>query len=444
MNPASDSQSIIHQSERFIAGGVVSLNRKASPPLVFTRGEQSLIFDAEGRSYIDYHAAFGPHLLGHHHPEITQAIHAALDCGWSLMGSGATLWEAQLSEILCEAVPSLERVQLLNTGSEASYLAIRLARAFTGREDIVTTLGGYNGWHDEVGRAVMPPLAEIGPRVTRGEYPLIPISAGIPESTQRRIHTVNFNDLESVEQIFRTHEIACLITEPVLQNIGVVLPEPGYLEGLRALCDRYGVVLIMDEVKTGFRSGVGGYQALCGVKPDLSLFGKAVASGYPLGVLGGREEIMNLVAHPDPQKRVLVAGTYNGHPVNVAAAIATVRLLQRDGGAVYQTLEALSVRLQDGLEAAFREEERPAVVVRNASALGFYFMDHAPKDWHDILENHDFEWDRKLRLGLIAEGSYVFPVACKQLSISAVHTAEQIDQTIASVRRVLAGLVSAR
>ena len=431
-----DTQAIIRQSERHIAGGVVSLNRKAVPSIVFQKAEGSLLYDTEGRTYIDYHAAFAPHLLGHHHPEITRAVHAAIDCGWSLMGSGTTPWEAALAELLCEAVPSLERVQILNTGSEASSLAIRLARAYTGREDVVVTLGGYNGWHDDVGRAVMPTLEQIGPRVKGGEYPLLPISAGIPASTQRRIHTVNFNDLESVEAVFKKHPVACLITEPVLQNIGVVLPEPGYLEGLRALCDQYGVVFIMDEVKTGFRSALGGYQSISGVKPDLSLFGKAVANGYPLGVLGGRADIMELFAHPDPQKRVLVAGTYNGHPVNVAAAIATLNLLK--DGSVYQKLEELSVRLQQGIEAAFAKAGRTATVTRNASALCYYFMDHAPLDWHDILTHHDFALDAKLRATLIEEGIYVFPVACKQLSVSAAHTGAQIDETIAAFERALA------
>ncbi len=433
----SDSQSIITQSERFIAGGVVSLNRKTSPHLVFVRAEGSRLVDADGRTYVDYHAAFAPHLLGHHHPEVTEAVHAAIDCGWSLMGSGATPWEGRLAEMLCRSVPSLERVQILNTGSEASNLAIRLSRAHTGREDIVTTLGGYNGWHDEVGRAVMPPLSEIGPRISPGEYPFLPISAGIPASTQRRIHTVNFNDLESVEYVFRNHSIACLITEPVLQNIGVVLPKPGYLEGLRALCDRYGVVLIFDEVKTGFRSALGGYQSVAGVSPDLSLFGKAVANGYPLGVLGGRAEIMDLFGDPDPKKRVLVAGTYNGHPVNVAAAIATLEILSRDGGAIYTRIEAKSARLHNGLEQLFRNAGRVATIGRNASALCPYFMDHAPSDWHDALTHHDFEFDRRFRLGLIEEGIYCFPLPCKQLSVSAVHTDAEIESTLEVAQKVL-------
>ena len=435
-----NSASIISQSERHIAGGVVSLNRKAAPHLVFTRAEGSRLFDADGRSYIDYHAAFAPHLLGHNHPEVTAAVRAALDKGWSLMGSGTTPWEAELSELLCEAVPSLERVQILNTGSEASNLAIRLARAWTDREDVVVTLGGYNGWHDEVGRAVMPSLEQIGPRRTGGEYPLIPISAGIPASTRRRIHTVNFNDLESVENVFRSHPIACLITEPALQNVGVVLPQPGYLEGLRRLCDQYGVVFILDEVKTGFRSALGGYQSLVGVKPDLSIFGKAVANGYPLGVLGGRKDIMDLFADPDPQKRVLVAGTYNGHPVNAAAAIATLQILARDGGAVYRQIEERTATLVAGLEAAFRTAGLTTTIVRNASAHCVYFMDHAPGDWHDILLHHDFERDRHYRAELIAEGIYHFPLPAKQGSVSAAHSEDDIAETLAAAEKVIARL----
>lgn len=434
------TESIIARSERHIAGGVVSLNRKAAPHLVFTRAEGSRIYDAEGRSYIDYHAAFAPHLLGHHHPEVTEAVRAALDKGWSLMGSGTTPWEAELAELLCAAVPSLERVQILNTGSEASNLAIRLARAWTGREDVVVTLGGYNGWHDEVGRAVMPALSEIGPRISPGEYPMLPISAGIPPSTRRRIHTVNFNDLASVEHVFQTHEIACLITEPALQNVGIVLPQPGYLEGLQALCARYGVVFILDEVKTGFRSALGGFQSLAGLRPDLSIFGKAVANGYPLGVLGGRADIMNLFADPDPARRVLVAGTYNGHPVNAAAAIATLRILGRHGGAIYADIAARAAQLQSGLEEIFAGAGISTTIVRNASAFCAYFMGHAPVDWHDILEHHDFAFDRRYRAALIAEGIYHFPLAAKQGSVSAAHTEQDIQETLAATRRALAAI----
>lgn len=439
VNPLS-ADSIGKLSARHIAGGVVSLNRKALPSIVFARAQGSHLWDADGREYIDYHAAFAPHLLGHNHPEINAAVRQAMEDGWSLMGSGTTAWEATLAQMLCAAVPTLDLVQILNTGSEATANAIRLARAYTERDDVVVTLGGYNGWHDEVGRAVMPSLADVGPRRVRDEYPFIPISAGIPVSTQRRIHVVNFNDLESVEEMFRQHQIACLITEPVLQNVGVVLPRPGYLEGLRSLCDLHGVVLIFDEVKTGFRSALGGYQSIAGVTPDLTVFGKAVANGWPLAVLGGKREIMNRFDAPEPNRRVLIAGTYNGHPANAAAAIATLKILGRDGGSIYGNIETQAMSLQSGLQAIFAERGRPAVVVRNASAFCAYFMDHAPYDLHDMLEHHDFNFDRRFRAKLIEQGIYHFPLPCKQGSVSAAHTKADIDRTLEVAQAVVASL----
>jgi glutamate-1-semialdehyde 2,1-aminomutase len=337
-------------------------------------------------------------------------------------------------------VPTLELVQILNTGSEATANAIRLARAFTGRDDVLVTLGGYNGWHDEVGRAVMPPLADLGPRVSPGEYPFLPISAGIPVSTQRRIHVVNFNDLDSVEHVFRLHPVACLITEPVLQNIGVVLPRPGYLQGLRELCDRYGVVLIFDEVKTGFRSALAGYQSIAKVTPDVTVFGKAVANGWPLAVLGGKAEIMRLFDASEPRRRVLIAGTYNGHPANTAAAIATLQILRRDDGAVYRQIESRSARLQRGLEEIFAAKGLTSTVVRNASASCAYFMDHAPRDWHDVAAHHNFDLDRRYRAALIARGIYHFPLPCKQGSVSAAHTEQDIDRTLEATQAVVNSL----
>ncbi|HXX95110.1 MAG TPA: aminotransferase class III-fold pyridoxal phosphate-dependent enzyme, partial [Planctomycetota bacterium] len=320
----NQSEQIARRSAESIAGGVVSLNRKVDPPIAFVRARGSRLWDADGKEYIDYHAAFAPHILGHNDPEVNAAVRKAMEDGWSLMGSGPTPWEMTLAELLRDSVPSLESVQLANTGSEATAHAIRLARAWTGHDDIIVTLGGYNGWHNDVARTVMPPLSEIGLRVSPGEYRFLPLSAGIPRDVQRRVHVVNFNDAESVEYVMHRHPVACVLTEPVLQNIGVVPPRTGYLQALRTLCDRHGALLVFDEVKTGFRSALGGYQSIAGVRPDLSVFGKAVANGYPLGVIGGRADILRLFDAKDPHRRVLISGTYNGHPMNVAAAIATV------------------------------------------------------------------------------------------------------------------------
>jgi glutamate-1-semialdehyde 2,1-aminomutase len=284
----------------------------------------------------------------------------------------------------------------------------------------------------------MPAPAEIGPRVSPGEYRFLPMSAGIPKGVTERIHVVNFNDPDSVEDVMRRHPVACVLTEPVLQNIGVIPPRPGYLEQLRRLCDKHGAVLVFDEVKTGFRSALGGYQSISGVTPDLSVFGKAVANGYPLGVIGGRADIMGLFDAKEAARRVLIAGTYNGHPMTVAAAIATLEQLSRNGGEVYRSLERLGARLQAGLERLYREKGLRAVVSRIGSAFCTYFCDSVPVDWHDLAARHDFDLDRRCRRALIDRGVYHFPLPAKQGSISAAHSEDDIDRTLELTRDALA------
>ena len=253
------SRDLSRRASESIAGGVVSLNRKVEPAIAFVRALGSRLWDADGNEYIDYHAAFAPHLLGHNDREVNDAVRRAMDEGWSLTGSGTTPWEVRLSELLRRAVPSLERVQITVTGSEATAHAIRLSRAWTGREDVVVTMGGYNGWHNDVARTVMPSAAETGPSPASGEFPFLPSSAGIPQGVRDRVHVVPFNDLDAIKKVLTRHPVACVLTEPVLQNIGVVPPRPGYLQGLRDLCSRLGVLCVFDEVKTGFRSALGGY-----------------------------------------------------------------------------------------------------------------------------------------------------------------------------------------
>jgi glutamate-1-semialdehyde 2,1-aminomutase len=216
-----------------------------------------------------------------------------------------------------------------------------------------------------------------------------------------------------------------------------VKPLPGYLEGLRKLADQYGFVLIFDEVKTGFRHAIGGYASIAGVKPDLVTFGKAVANGYPMAVLAGRKDLMDFVIHPDPSRRVLLAGTYNAHPVPTLAAIATIERLLENGGEVYRLVETLGARMQAGLEAIVGKFGLTATVSRQGSAFCVYFMDHAPVDWHDLASNHLFEFDQEMRCALIPEGVYFFPLATKQCSISAAHTAGDIDATLEAMERVV-------
>ncbi len=442
MSTYPKSAAILAHNRQFIPGGVVSVNRATSPEIVFAKGQGAYIWDAEGNRYIDYHAAFAPHFLGHNEPHITEAVSKVLCDGASLFGTGTTELEGCLAELICRHVPAVESIQLLNTGSEATYQAMRVARAVTGRDHVIVMQGGYNGWHNDVACNLMTPLAALGPRVSPGEYRFLPISAGIPEAHRALVHAVNFNDLESVDYVCEKYPVAALITEPILQNVGIVKPKAGYLEGLRRLADRHGFVLIFDEVKTGFRHALGGYSSLAGVRPDLAVYGKAIANGYPIAVIGGRRELMDYFVHPDGSKRVLLAGTYNAHPVPVAAAIATIERLLMNDGEVYRHTGALGARIERGITGIVRELGLTATLVRQGSAFCLYFMDHAPEDWHDLAANHDFAFDERFRRDLIGRGVYFFPLATKQCSISAAHTTEDIDFTLSAVRESLGALGS--
>lgn len=429
------SAAILAHNRRYITGGVVSLNRVTKPEIVFSRATGAYLWDAEGNRYIDYHAAFAAHFLGHNDEHVNAAVRKSLDDSHSLYGSGGTEMEGRLAELICTHVPFIDAIQILNTGSEATYQAIRLARAATARDHIIVMQGGYNGWHNDVACNLMTPAAATGPRVSPGEYPFCPISAGIPEAHQRLVHPVNFNDLASVEWVCRKYAVAALIVEPILQNIGIVKPQAGYLEGLRALADRYGFVLVFDEVKTGFRHALGGYAAISGVHPDLAVYGKALANGYPIAVLGGKRELMDYFIAEEPSKRVLLAGTYNAHPVPTAAAIATIERLTADNGAVYRHVEKLGGRIEAGIREIAGRLGVPVTVVRQGSAFCAYWTDHAPVDWHDLAAHHDFILDEQTRQEAIRRGVYIFPVATKQCSISAAHTSDDIDFTLTVLRR---------
>ena len=434
----TESKAILANNSRYIPGGIVSVNRVTSPEITFVKGLGAYLWDADGNRYIDYHAAFALHFLGHNDPHVTQAVTRVLQQGASLYGSGTTLLEGQLAEMICKHVPSVETVQFLNSGSEATYQAIRLSRAVTGRDHIIVIQGGYNGWHNDVSCNLMTPLEDLGPRVSPGEYAYKPISAGVPIDHQKLVHIVNFNDLDSVRYVCKKYPIAALLTEPILQNIGVVKPEASYLSGLRALADEFGFLLIFDEVKTGFRHAIGGYASIANVMPDLAVFGKAVANGYPIAVIGGKRRLMDFFIHPDLSKRVLLAGTYNAHPVPTIAAISTIERLLMNDGEVYRHVEAMGEQMQRGIEQIMRAAGICAVVARQGSAFCIYFMDHEPKDWHDLAQHHNFALDTKMRKNLIEQGVYFFPVAVKQCSISAAHTKEDVQFTLEQIQQALA------
>lgn len=420
----------VARQKQFVAGGTMSINRAITPERVFVKAQGAHLWDSDGKRYIDYHAGFAPYLFGHGDTEVDEAVIAAIRSGASLIGAGTTPWEAEISEMLADAVPAIEQLQLTSTGSEAVSYALRLARAHTGRDKVIVMQGGYNGWADYVSYNLMDPAEVVADHAPGTEYPLRVTTAGIPKVIAETVKVIEYNDLSAAEQLIAAGDIAAIILEPILQNIGIVKPEPGYLEGLRALCDRYGTVLIFDEVKTGFRHALGGFQSICGVTPDLCTFGKAVANGYPLGVVGGKREIMQLCGTTEPGRRVVVAGTYNGHPVNVAAARATLLRLKSQEAEVYSKLENLGARMQAGLEKIFGAQSFATKVARQGSAFTVYFMDHLPKDWRDIALNNDASRDVTYRKAMIEAGVFHFPITTKQSSISLAHTNEIIDETL--------------
>jgi len=430
MHSSAKSQQILGHNKQYIPGGIVSTNRTVDPLLVFEKSRGAWLWDVDGNKYLDYHAAFGPYILGHNDEDVNEAVIREIRNESSLYGSGTNVLEGTLAELICTHVPCVESIQLLNTGSEATYQAIRLARAVTGKSHILKPQGGYHGWHNDVAMNLMSPLSAIGPYVSPGEYAKAPISAGIPDEHASLVHSINYNDLASVEWACERYPIAAMILEPLLQNIGVVKPMPGYLEGLRKLADKYGFLLIIDEVKTGFRHALGGYSTLSGIDPDLVVYGKAVANGYPLAVLGGKKKYMDYFIHPDAQKRVLLAGTYNGHPVPVAAAIATITKLASDNGAIFTRLEELGARMQNGLERVFKERGIAATISRQGSAFCCYFAAQMPRNWHDVISLHDFTFDLAWRRAMVERGIYFLPLAVKQCSLSAAHTESDIDHTV--------------
>jgi glutamate-1-semialdehyde 2,1-aminomutase len=435
------SRELLARNEEVIPGGLASINRRAEPCIAFARAKGSRMWDIDGHEFIDYHAAFAAYILGHGDEDVHAAVKASLDSGSSNYGSGPTEDEGDLARLFLQCVPTADKVQFYNSGSEATAQAIRVARAATGREHVILMQGGYNGNQNVVAANLMNTGAQLGGRQIVGdEYPLVPMTAGIPVPEQQLLHAVEFNDLAAVRTIAKRYNVAALITEPVLQNIGVVKPLSGYLEGLRELADDLGFVLVFDEVKTGFRAGLAGYQGTSGVIPDLSTFGKALANGFAIAALAGKRSLMDLAMSDDPQRRVLVAGTYNCHPVAMAATKATLLKLADSELDVYGRLERLAQRLEAGQERLFHDNRVVATISRVGSAHCVYFMDRAPNNWWELVTDHDFDFDTWYRRALIDRGVYYFPVPVKQGSISFAHTQDDIDATLDAIESALKSL----
>jgi glutamate-1-semialdehyde 2,1-aminomutase len=402
-----------------IPGGVNSGQRRVPglEELVVTATSGATFTDAEGRTYTDYHAAFGPPLLGHNDPDVDAAV-AATARSVGLMGVGVTPVEVELAERLCELVPSIERVLLTETGSEATFHAIRVARAATGRRHVIKFQGCYHGWHDAVAMNVISLPENVGRRD--------PLSKGVlPEVTEATI-VCRFNDADDVERALTDHDVAAIILEPIPHNIGAVLPEEGFLERLRELATKHGTVLIFDEVITGFRHALGGYQSIAGVTPDLTTLGKAMGNGWPVSALGGSAELMDMFS-TTPGRPAFFAGTFNGHPPTAAAALATIEKLQREP--VHEHVFALGERTRRGLQELYGRLGVPAVVSGFGSVFLTYFLEGPVRSYDDLLAN-DVELFVGYRRELMKEGIFELPLNLKRSHFSYAHTDADVDRLL--------------
>ncbi|HXQ86843.1 MAG TPA: aspartate aminotransferase family protein [Gaiella sp.] len=402
-----------------IPGGVNSGQRRVPglEDLVVTATSGATFTDAEGRTYTDYHAAFGPPLLGHNDPDVDAAV-AATARSVGLMGVGVTPVEIELAERLCELVPSVERVLLTETGSEATFHAIRVARAATGRRYVIKFQGCYHGWHDAVAMNVISLPENVG----RHD----PLSKGVlPEVTEATI-VCRFNDADDVERALTDHDVAAIILEPIPHNIGAVLPAEGFLERLRELATKHGTVLIFDEVITGFRHALGGYQSIAGVTPDLTTLGKAMGNGWPISALGGSAELMDMFS-TTPGRPAFFAGTFNGHPPTAAAALATIEKLQREP--VHEHVFRLGERTRAGLAALYARLGVTAVVSGYGSVFLTYFLDGPVRSYDDLLAN-DVDLFVGYRRELMKERIFELPLNLKRSHFSYAHTDADVDRLL--------------
>lgn len=355
MSPHAKSKELYERACRVLSGGVASEFRKFSTPhpLFYARGEGSRLWDVDGNEYLDFTLSQGPLVLGHSHPSVLAAVAEASQHGQ--LFAGQHLQELELAELLQRLIPCAERLRFSLSGSEADHAALRLARAVTGRPKFLRFEGHYHGWFDSVAWSVGGALSDLGPR----EDPTpVPWSQGLPRESRHEFILLPWNDLGLVERAFAEHagELAAVITEPVMCNNGCVPPQPGFLRGLRELCDRHETLLIFDEVITGFRTSLGGAQQHFSITPDLAVFGKAMASGYPISVLAGKERFMRLIA----EGKVIHAGTMNSGNPSVAAALTTVQLLERDR--VPEELRRKGQLLMGGLVEASSRAGKPLLV----------------------------------------------------------------------------------
>ena len=416
-------------AQRHIPGGVNSpvraFNGVGGDPIFFREGKGAWLTDAEGKKYIDYIGSWGPMILGHAHPDVVDAVQKAAIKG---LGFGApTEIEIEMADLVCQLVPSMELVRMVSSGTEATMSAIRLARGYTRRDKIVKFEGCYHGHADSL-------LVKAGSgALTLGE----PSSAGVPAALAEHTLTLTYNDLDSVSQCFKQqgNEIACIIVEPIAGNMNCIPPQAGFLEGLRHLCDQYGVVLIFDEVMTGFRVSLGGAQELYDIKPDLTTLGKVVGGGLPVGAFGGKREIMEYIAPLGP---VYQAGTLSGNPIAMAAGLSTLKLLQAPN--FHQQLSDSAAALVQGLQQAADNADIGFATNQVGGMFGFFFTQEKSVSHFAQVVACDQEIFKQFFHGMLGEGIYLAPSSYEAGFISAAHGEVEIQKTITAAKKVFSTL----
>jgi glutamate-1-semialdehyde 2,1-aminomutase len=419
------SKELYEVATRYLPGGVNSPARAwtavGGEPVFIARGAGSHIWDVDGNRYVDYVCSWGPLVLGHAHPEVTEAISRAAEKGSSFGAPSEA--ENDLARMIVDAFPSMDLMRFVNSGTEAGMSALRLCRAFTGRDKIIKFEGGYHGHADALLVAAGSGAMAHG----------IPTSAGVTGALASDTLVATFNDLASVETYFDGHpgQIACVIVEPVAGNMGVVPPAPGFLGGLRELTAGNGALLIFDEVITGFRTGYGGAQHLYGVTPDVTCLGKIIGGGLPVGAYGGRRDVMEMVSPLGPMYQ---AGTLSGNPVAMAAGIKTLQALQKPG--TYENLDSAAGRLSDGIKKVFDEADVPLRINRVGSMMTMFFSSEEVTGWESVSASDKKGYARFFH-AVLEEGVYLPPSPFEAMFVSTAHTKADIDVTVQAARSAL-------
>ena len=409
---------LFEKSEDFIPGGVNSPVRAfgsvGGTPIFFKRGKGSRLIDENDKEYIDYINSWGPMILGHAHPEIIQSVKSTAD--YSLSFGAPTSRELSMAELIVKLVPSIEQVRLVSSGTEATMSAIRVARGFTKRDEILKFEGCYHGHADSL-------LVKAGSgALTFGQ----PSSAGVPADTAKHTHTLEYNNVQALEECFENmgQALACVIIEPIVGNMNLIVPKKEFLKRLRELCTEYNVVLIFDEVMTGFRVALGGAQSLYDVIPDMTTLGKVIGGGLPVGAFGGRKEIMQQLAPLGP---VYQAGTLSGNPVAVSAGMKTLELIQQPN--FFENLSRTTKSLVDGLIDAAKASNIEFSAQSVGGMFGFYFSSQPPESFDDVMLSDREKFNKFFHL-MLEQGIYFGPSAFEAGFVSSAHTDDDINQTI--------------